>query len=122
MAAAARQNEHSVTRRQHVCVLELAGLLEAAHGRDHDSRWHAELLQGLGLGPACCPQSRLPLSGDDRDTQMLFFLQHGYRVIAHDRRGHGRSTQTSDAPAGSRAGQYSRSLAWRLRSGRPLDH
>jgi non-heme chloroperoxidase len=36
-----------------------------------------------------------PLSSDDWDTQMLFFLQHGYRVIAHDRRGHGRSTQTS---------------------------
>ena len=35
-----------------------------------------------------------PLSSDDWDTQMLFFLQHGYRVIAHDRRGHGRSTQT----------------------------
>ena len=37
-----------------------------------------------------------PLSSDDWDTQMLFFLQHGYRVIAADRRGHGRSTQTSD--------------------------
>ncbi len=36
-----------------------------------------------------------PLSGDDWDTQMLFFLEHGYRVIAHDRRGHGRSTQTA---------------------------
>ena len=36
-----------------------------------------------------------PLSADDWDTQMLFFLQHGYRVIAHDRRGHGRSTQTA---------------------------
>ena len=36
-----------------------------------------------------------PLSSDDWDAQMLFFLQHGYRVIAHDRRGHGRSTQTS---------------------------
>jgi non-heme chloroperoxidase len=36
-----------------------------------------------------------PLSGDDWDAQMLFFLQHGYRVIAHDRRGHGRSSQTS---------------------------
>ena len=34
------------------------------------------------------------LSADDWDTQMLFFLEHGYRVIAHDRRGHGRSTQT----------------------------
>jgi non-heme chloroperoxidase len=36
-----------------------------------------------------------PLSADDWDTQMLFFLQHGFRVIAHDRRGHGRSTQTN---------------------------
>lgn len=35
-----------------------------------------------------------PLSGDDWDNQMLFFLSQGYRVIAHDRRGHGRSTQT----------------------------
>jgi len=35
-----------------------------------------------------------PLSSDDWDTQMLFFLNQGYRVIAHDRRGHGRSTQT----------------------------
>jgi non-heme chloroperoxidase len=37
-----------------------------------------------------------PLSADDWDQQMLFFLKHGYRVIAHDRRGHGRSTQTCD--------------------------
>src|SRR3954454_10900192 len=37
-----------------------------------------------------------PLSADDWDGQMLFFLNRGYRVIAHDRRGHGRSTQTSD--------------------------
>lgn len=36
-----------------------------------------------------------PLSGDDWDAQMMFFLGKGYRVIAHDRRGHGRSTQTS---------------------------
>jgi pimeloyl-ACP methyl ester carboxylesterase len=35
-----------------------------------------------------------PLSADDWDSQMLFFLAQGYRVIAHDRRGHGRSTQT----------------------------
>ncbi|MGV0908466.1 alpha/beta fold hydrolase [Martelella sp. FOR1707] len=35
-----------------------------------------------------------PLSGDDWDNQMLFFLANGYRVIAHDRRGHGRSDQT----------------------------
>ncbi|RQR49477.1 alpha/beta hydrolase [Burkholderia sp. Bp9140] len=37
-----------------------------------------------------------PLSSDDWDAQMLFFVQKGYRVIAHDRRGHGRSTQVSD--------------------------
>jgi non-heme chloroperoxidase len=34
-----------------------------------------------------------PLSADDWDNQMLFFLKQGYRVIAHDRRGHGRSSQ-----------------------------
>ena len=34
-----------------------------------------------------------PLSADDWDNQMMFFLNHGYRVIAHDRRGHGRSSQ-----------------------------
>ena len=37
-----------------------------------------------------------PLSADDWDAQMLFFLNHGFRVIAHDRRGHGRSSQVSD--------------------------
>ncbi len=37
-----------------------------------------------------------PLSSDDWDAQMLFFVSKGYRVIAHDRRGHGRSAQVSD--------------------------
>lgn len=37
-----------------------------------------------------------PLSSDDWDAQMLFFLQNGYRVVAHDRRGHGRSAQVSE--------------------------
>ncbi len=37
-----------------------------------------------------------PLSADDWDNQMMFFLAHGYRVIALDRRGHGRSSQTGD--------------------------
>jgi len=35
-----------------------------------------------------------PLSADDWDNQLMFFLNQGFRVIAHDRRGHGRSTQT----------------------------
>ncbi|TXR46505.1 alpha/beta fold hydrolase [Phyllobacterium endophyticum] len=37
-----------------------------------------------------------PLSADDWDNQMLFFLGHGFRVVAHDRRGHGRSLQSAD--------------------------
>ena len=37
-----------------------------------------------------------PLSADDWDAQLLFFLEEGYRVVAHDRRGHGRSSQVSD--------------------------
>ncbi len=37
-----------------------------------------------------------PLSADDWDAQMLYFLDRGYRVVAHDRRGHGRSSQVSD--------------------------
>jgi non-heme chloroperoxidase len=37
-----------------------------------------------------------PLSADDWDTQLMFFVAHGYRVVAHDRRGHGRSAQVSD--------------------------
>lgn len=35
-----------------------------------------------------------PLSGDDWDNQLMFFLGNGFRVVAHDRRGHGRSEQT----------------------------
>jgi non-heme chloroperoxidase len=47
-----------------------------------------------GLGQPVVFHHGWPLSADDWDAQMLFFLEHGYRVIAHDRRGHGRSTQT----------------------------
>ena len=49
-----------------------------------------------------------PLSADDWDPQMLFFLNKGYRVIAHDRRGHGRSSQTS---GGHDMDHYSADLA-----------
>jgi non-heme chloroperoxidase len=49
-------------------------------------------------GPADAPpivfHHGWPLSADDWDAQMMFFLEHGFRVIAHDRRGHGRSSQT----------------------------
>ncbi|MDW9406645.1 alpha/beta fold hydrolase, partial [Pseudomonas soli] len=40
-----------------------------------------------------------PLSADDWDAQLLFFVAEGYRVVAHDRRGHGRSSQVWDGPA-----------------------
>ena len=49
-----------------------------------------------GRGPPIVFHHGWPLSADDWDAQMLFFGLHGYRVIAHDRRGHGRSSQTWD--------------------------
>jgi len=49
-----------------------------------------------------------PLSADDWDNQMLFFLDKGYRVIAHDRRGHGRSSQTA---TGNEMDTYAADLA-----------
>ena len=48
-----------------------------------------------GTGPAIMFHHGWPLSADDWDAQMMFFLAKGYRVIAHDRRGHGRSTATT---------------------------
>jgi non-heme chloroperoxidase len=48
-----------------------------------------------GEGPAVTFSHGWPLSADMWDGQMLFLAQHGYRVVAHDRRGHGRSTQAS---------------------------
>ena len=49
----------------------------------------------LGTGQPVVFHHGWPLSSDDWDAQMMFFLQKGFRVIAHDRRGHGRSTQTT---------------------------
>src|SRR5512140_1131499 len=49
-----------------------------------------------GKGPPIVFSHGWPLSSDDWDAQMMFFVNHGFRVIAHDRRGHGRSTQTAD--------------------------
>ena len=47
-----------------------------------------------GTGPAIVFSHGWPLSADSWESQMLFLAGHGYRCIAHDRRGHGRSTQT----------------------------
>jgi pimeloyl-ACP methyl ester carboxylesterase len=49
-----------------------------------------------GVGQPIVFSHGWPLSSDEWDAQMLFFLQHGYQVIAHDRRGHGRSAQVNE--------------------------
>jgi len=49
-----------------------------------------------GKGPPIVFSHGWPLSADDWDIQMMFFLNKGFRVIAHDRRGHGRSSQVAD--------------------------
>jgi non-heme chloroperoxidase len=49
-----------------------------------------------GSGPPIVFHHGWPLSGDDWDAQIMFFLSKGFRVIAHDRRGHGRSGQTTE--------------------------
>jgi non-heme chloroperoxidase len=54
-----------------------------------------------------------PLSADDWDPQMLFFLRQGFRVIAHDRRGHGRSSQTGDGHDMDRRRRRGRGLSGR---------
>ena len=61
-----------------------------------------------GTGPVVTFSHGWPLSADAWDAQMLFLGQHGYRVIAHDRRGHGRSGQTWD---GNNMDQYADDLA-----------
>src|SRR5690242_4474208 len=48
-----------------------------------------------GAGPIVTFSHGWPLTADDWDAQMLFFVRNGFRVIAHDRRGHGRSSQTA---------------------------
>src|SRR6201995_5219342 len=52
-------------------------------------------LKDWGSGQPLVFHHGWPLSADDWDAQMMFFLARGYRVIAHDRRGHGRSSQTA---------------------------
>src|SRR3954471_13178016 len=62
----------------------------------------------LGSGQPIVFSHGWPLSADDWDTQMLFFLDRGFRVIAHDRRGHGRSSQCG---AGNDMDHYADDLA-----------
>ena len=70
-----------------------------------------------GTGPADRLPPRLAaVSADDWDNQMMFFLAKGYRVIAHDRRGHGRSTQTA---TGNEMDTYAADVADAHRGARP---
>ena len=66
------------------------------HGDNRNKRRYLDFLQGLGKGQPIVFSHGWPLSADDWDTQMMYFGERGYRVIAHDRRGHGRSSQTWD--------------------------
>ena len=58
-----------------------------------------------------------PFSADDWDNQLMFFLGEGYRVVAHDRRGHGRSSQTD---AGNEMDTYAEDVK-ELRGARPWE-
>jgi non-heme chloroperoxidase len=73
-------------------------LIWLPHDNSFDERRRGDFLQGLGPRDAqpIVFHHGWPLSADDWDGQMMFFLGHGFRVVAHDRRGHGRSTQISD--------------------------
>src|SRR5262249_11327487 len=61
-----------------------------------------------GKGPVVTFSHGWPLNSDAWDGQMLFLAQHGFRVVAHDRRGHGRSSQAS---SGNELNGYRRDLA-----------
>jgi alpha-beta hydrolase superfamily lysophospholipase len=79
------------------------------HGRDHNQGDGTQIFyKDWGTGQPIVFSHGWPLSADDWDAQMLFFLHHGYRVIAHDRRGHGRSAQVSE---GNDMGNYADDLA-----------
>ena len=69
-----------------------------------------------GTGPVVTFSHGWPLSADAWDAQMLFLGQRGYRVIAHDRRGHGRSGQTL---ARQRYGSLRRRSCRAYRASRP---
>ncbi len=67
---------------------ESGSIQQASLQTPQSHRDHVRKAQGLEAG--------WPLSADDWDNQMLFFLAQGYRVVAHDRRGHGRSAQVGE--------------------------
>ena len=74
-----------------------AEVKETAYGHDYDQDGAKIFYKDWGVGQPIVFSHGWPLSGDDWDGQMLYFSQLGYRVIAHDRRGHGRSTKRGAA-------------------------
>jgi hypothetical protein len=84
--------------RQQTSAAGLRGELDRAAEVIHGWRLYFNAYESLGTGSdevsRCSFITAGHLSADDWDSQMMFFLEHGFRVIAHDRRGHGRSTQT----------------------------
>jgi non-heme chloroperoxidase len=92
-----------------------ATLSQSAKGAPHMSDGLITMKDGAqiyykdwGAGQPIVFHHGWPLSADDWDAQMLFFLAQGYRVIAHDRRGHGRSSQTD---AGNEMDTYAADVA-----------
>jgi non-heme chloroperoxidase len=92
-----------------------ATLSQSAKGAPHMSDGRITMKDGAqiyykdwGAGQPIVFHHGWPLSADDWDAQMLFFLAQGYRVIAHDRRGHGRSSQTD---AGNEMDTYAADVA-----------
>ena len=84
--------------RRRIKPLEIRGSMDRSDNVSDHEGWRTDLLQGLGTEVAqpIVFHHGWPLCADDWDTQMLYFLGKGYRVIAHDRRGHGRSSQIGD--------------------------
>jgi non-heme chloroperoxidase len=73
-----------------------------------------------GAGPVVTFSHGWPLSSDAWDGQMHFLAQNGYRVVAHDRRGHGRSSQASSGNDMNGYADDLRPLSKRLICGTPL--
>ena len=111
-----RLRDHLVNTRPRLILCEVVGAistarwptpLESPHGDPHrqevpdipfvTAQDGTEIFyKDWGSGQPIVFHHGWPLSSDDWDAQMMFFVLRGYRVVGHDRRGHGRSTQTSD--------------------------
>jgi alpha/beta hydrolase family protein len=90
-----RQQPHEDSHTWSIRGVEPTLRTEYGHEHDHHQRRHGNLLKDWGEGPVVTFSHGWPLSSDAWDGQMLFLAQNGFRAVAHDRRGHGRSSQAS---------------------------